>query len=207
MSIDLEFLNTLSSRELQAGFFELVKHGLIHDRELFDFLNQEHLEPLDLNFLEEAVFRSCRVKARIVEQDEIEAGVRATLNFGHTLGHLIETHSGHGKYLHGEAVGIGMLFAAYVSWNEKLLGSPAWEMIQAFLEPKLRPVNLPPIDFQKFRNLLLHDKKASREAVNFILLKDLGDSFIQREIPLELIWNHFKTFCIEFSNLCKVKFL
>ena len=207
VSIDLEFLNTLPSRELQAGFFELAKHGLIHDRELFDFLNQKQLKPLDLNFLEEAVFRSCRVKARIVEQDETEAGVRATLNFGHTLGHLIETHSGYGNCLHGEAVGTGMLFAAYVSWNEKLLDSPSWEMIKVFLETKLCPVKLPPLDFQTFSNLLLHDKKASREAVNFILLRDLGDCFIQKEMPLEFIWNHFGLFCSEFPDLCRVKLL
>ncbi|MAA90038.1 MAG: 3-dehydroquinate synthase [Deltaproteobacteria bacterium] len=207
VSMDLELLKTLPSRELQAGFFELAKHGLIHDRDLFDFLNQNQLEPLDLDFLEEAVFRSCRVKARIVEQDETETGLIATLNFGHTLGHLIETHSGYGNCLHGEAVGTGMLFASYLSWREKLLGLSSWEMIRSFLEPKMRPVSLPPLDFEKFCSLLLHDKKASREAVNFILLRDLGDCFIQKEMPLELIWNHFGLFCSEFPDLCRVKLL
>ena len=204
VSIDLEFLKTLPSRELQAGYFELAKHGLTHDRELLDFLQEGKLEPLDLDFLEEAVFRSCRVKARIVEQDETEAGLRATLNFGHTLGHLIETHCGYGTYLHGEAVGTGMLFAAFLSKQEQLLDPSSWETIREFLEPKLRSVSLPKLDYDLFSSLLLHDKKASREAVNFILLREIGSCFIQKEMPLDLIWKHFTGFCKEFPYLCQL---
>ena len=101
--IELSFLKTLPSRELKAGYIELLKHGFIHDEELLDFVRSNSLEPLDFDFLEEAILRSCTIKGRIVEKDETETGIRATLNFGHTLGHLIEIHAGYGKYLHGEA--------------------------------------------------------------------------------------------------------
>ena len=202
--IELSFLKTLSSRELNAGYIELLKHGIIHDEKFFDFVQSHYLEPLDFEFLEEAILRSCAIKGRVVEKDETETGIRATLNFGHTLGHLIETHCGYGTYLHGEAVGTGMLFAAFLSKQEQLLDPSSWETIREFLEPKLRSVTLPKLDYDLFSSLLLHDKKASREAVNFIFLREIGSCFIQKEMPLDLIWKHFTGFCEEFPNLCQL---
>ena len=202
--IDLEFLKTLPIRELRAGYFELAKHGLIHDRSLFEFLQQQTLEPLDFEFLEEAVTRSCDVKRRVVEEDEHETGLRATLNFGHTLGHLIETHTGYGQWLHGEAVGTGMLFATYVSWQEGHLTEENYQRIRDFLLPLLPEVTLPQLDAMAFRALLLHDKKAENQAVNFILLRSLGECFIQRQMSVETLWEHFGRFLETFPRACRL---
>ncbi len=202
--IDLDFLRTLPSRELKAGYFELVKHGFTHDRELFEMLREQPLEPLNLLFLVEAVFRSCAVKGRIVEQDERETGLRATLNFGHTLAHLIETHTGYTRYLHGEAVGTGMLFAAFFSRMLGFLREDEWGLIRDFLTGLLVTVVLPPLEFSHFRDLVLHDKKAERQAVNFILLDKIGSCFIREETSVEEIWQAFKAFCNDYPEFCRV---
>lgn len=202
--IDLDFLRTLPVRELRAGYFELVKHGLIHDRSLFEFLQGQALEPLNFDFLEEAVARSCDVKRRVVEEDERETGLRATLNFGHTLGHLIETHTHYQEWLHGEAVGVGMLFATYVSWQEGHLRADDYQRIREFLQPLLPTMTLAPLDAMSFRDLLLHDKKAENQGVNFILLRQLGESFIQSQMPVERIWQHFVSFLQTFPQTCRL---
>ena len=202
VTIDIELLQTLPSRELRAGYFELVKHALAHEPELFEFLRPHVLEPLDHGFMEEAVYRSCRVKGRIVEEDETESGLRATLNFGHTLGHLIETHTGYTRYLHGEAVGTGMLFAAFLSFREGHLEESSWKEIRDYLLPLLVPVKMNQLTREDFRDLLLHDKKVRRRAVNFILQRRIGECFIQAEMPLDLIWEAFGDFLKEFPEVC-----
>ena len=203
--IELSFLKTLPSRELKAGYMELLKHGLIQDADFFNFTQQHSLEPLDFEYLEQAIFRSCRIKGRVVEQDETEKGLRANLNFGHTLGHLIETHCGYGKYLHGEAVGAGMCFAAFVSWNWGILPKNDWEIIRNSLGHFLNPLKLKSIDFELFRNLILHDKKAQKQAVNFILLKKLGVSFIQQETSVEKLWDEFKQFTAKYPEIIELQ--
>ncbi len=203
--IELAFLKTLPSRELKAGYMELLKHGLIQDAEFFNFTQQHTLEPLNFDYLEEAIFRSCQIKGRVVEQDETEKGLRANLNFGHTLGHLIETHVGYGKYLHGEAVGTGMLFAAFVSWHWNELAQNEWEIIRRSLTQNLQPVKLLKLDYETFRNLILHDKKAQKQAVNFVLLKKLGESFILPETSVEKLWDEFKLFTQKFPGMISLE--
>ena len=203
--IELSFLKTLPSRELKAGYIELLKHGFIHDEELLDFVRSNSLEPLDFDFLEEAILRSCTIKGRIVEKDETETGIRATLNFGHTLGHLIETHAGFGKYLHGEAVGIGMFFASFVSWRCNEMMEDEWMRINNFLSQILTPIQLPALDQNLFREMILHDKKSQKNSVNFIMLKKLGKSFIRKGMPVEMLWNEFKEFTKKFPEIIKIK--
>ena len=203
--IELSFLKTLPSRELKAGYMELLKHGLIQDADFFNFTQQHSLEPLDFDYLEQAIFRSCKIKGRVVEQDETEKGLRANLNFGHTLGHLIETHAGYGMYLHGEAVGAGMCFAAFVSWRWNELAENEWELIRNSLGQFLQPVKLANLDFEIFRDLILHDKKANKQAVNFILLKKLGESFIQQETSVEKLWEEFKLFTTKFPEIVELE--
>jgi 3-dehydroquinate synthase len=200
--IDLDFLRSLPKRELWAGYFELAKHGFIHDPSLFEFLQTRPLEPLDPHFLEEAITRSCDVKRRVVEQDEKESGLRATLNFGHTLGHLIEAHAGYGTYLHGEAVGTGMLFATYVSQREGHLSADTAQRIVDFLLPLVPQVQLKPLTEAAFTTLLLHDKKAENQAINFILLRDLGECFIQKSMDTSTLWQHFQQFLQEYPQAC-----
>ena len=112
--IDTDTLQTLPARELAAGLAEVVKYGLIRDPEFFDWLelNIEKLLQCDKEYLAEAIFRSCQNKAEVVEEDERESGVRATLNLGHTFGHAIEACQGYGIWLHGEAVAAGIVMAA-----------------------------------------------------------------------------------------------
>ena len=203
--IELSFLKTLPSRELKAGYIELLKHGFIHDEELLDFVRSNSLEPLDFDFLEEAILRSCTIKGRIVEKDETETGIRATLNFGHTLGHLIETHAGFGKYLHGEAEGIGMFFASFVSWRCNEMMEDEWMRINNFLSQILTPIQLPTLDQNLFRNIILHDKKSQKHSVDFIMLKKLGKSFIRKGMPVEILWNEIKEFTNKFPEIIKIE--
>ena len=203
--IELSFLKTLPSRELKAGHMELLKHGLIQDADFFNYTQQHSLEPLDFDYLEEAIFRSCKIKAKIVEKDETEKGLRANLNFGHTLGHLIETHAGYGKYLHGEAVGAGMLFATFVSWRRNEITLNEWDLISSALTQYLMPLKLLKMDFDTFRNLILHDKKAQKQAVNFILLNKLGKSFIFPEMSVEILWEEFNLFVQEYPGIIRLE--
>ena len=203
--IELSFLKTLPSRELKAGHMELLKHGLIQDADFFNYTQQHSLEPLDFDYLEEAIFRSCKIKAKIVEKDETEKGLRANLNFGHTLGHLIETHAGYGKYLHGEAVGAGMLFATFVSWHRNEITLNEWDLISSALTQYLMPLKLLKMDFDTFRNLILHDKKAQKQAVNFILLNKLGKSFIFPEMSVEILWEEFNLFVQEYPGIIRLE--
>ena len=203
--IELSFLKTLPSRELKAGHMELLKHGLIQDADFFNYTQKHSLEPLDFDYLEEAIFRSCKIKAKIVEKDETEKGLRANLNFGHTLGHLIETHAGYGKYLHGEAVGAGMLFATFVSWRRNEITLNEWDLISSALTQYLMPLKLLKMDFNTFRNLILHDKKAQKQAVNFILLNKLGKSFIFPEMSVEILWEEFNLFVKEYPGIIRLE--
>jgi 3-dehydroquinate synthase len=184
---------------------ELLKHGLIQDADFFNYTQQHSLEPLDFDYLEEAIFRSCKIKAKVVEKDETEKGLRANLNFGHTLGHLIETHAGYGKYLHGEAVGAGMLFATFVSWRRNEITLNEWDLISSALTQYLMPLKLLKMDFDTFRNLILHDKKAQKQAVNFILLNKLGKSFILPEMSVEILWEEFNLFVQEYPGIIRLE--
>ena len=204
--IDPEFLATLPERERRAGLFELIKHGIIADRELFGFLagGMGNFAGNDWEFWGEAVRRSCAVKARVVEADERESGLRATLNLGHTLGHLIETHAGYGTYLHGEAVGVGILFAGFLSreWGE--MPAADFERMREVLTPMITPVSLPPLDAETFADLILHDKKASEQSVRFILLHGLGEVFIREKTRPEELWPLFQSFVETFPDVCRL---
>ena len=203
--IDLIFLRTLPLRELKSGYIELLKHGVIKDADFFKSTIDYSIENLDLDFLEEAVVHSCRIKGEVVELDETEKGLRANLNFGHTIGHLIETHSGYGKYLHGEAVGAGMCFASFVSWRWKELPLEDWELIRYSLGKIITPIKLAKIDYKIFRDLILHDKKVKKNSVNFIMLKKLGESFIREGTSVESLWNELKKFAKNFPEIIEIE--
>jgi 3-dehydroquinate synthase len=199
--MDLEFLRTLPRREQRAGLFELVKHGIVRDRALFDdlaaaqaLLSEPPGSAGSWAFWEDAVYRSCRVKAQVVQEDEREQNLRAILNFGHTLAHLIETHTGYETYLHGEAVGTGMLFAAFASHAWGLLPAEDWQRIRALLEPLVVPVRLAPLDRARFIELLLHDKKASEASLRFIVLEGLGRAGIRPGTTPAELWPLFERF-------------
>lgn len=205
--IELTCLATLPERELHAGLFELIKHGIIADRELFGFLetNTGRFAGQDWDFWEEAVLRSCRVKARVVEADEKESGLRATLNFGHTLGHLIETHTGYEAVLHGEAVGVGMLFAAFASKVWERLPAGDFARVNGLLGPLMMPAELPPLDERAFTELILHDKKAAQQTVRFVVLDGLGEVAIREKTTPAELWSLFRRFLDEHPEACRVR--
>jgi 3-dehydroquinate synthase len=209
--IDPHFLRTLPERELRAGLFELIKHGIIADKPLFEFLesNAPRLArpnwDRDGRFWEEAIARSVAVKCRVVEADESESGPRAALNFGHTVGHLIETLTHYESYLHGEAVGVGMLFAGYLSraWGD--LAEAEFTRLRNLLEPLISPVRLPLLDERTFTELMLHDKKSSGRAVRYILLRGLGDVFIREKTSPGEVWPVFRQFVRDHPGICQVR--
>lgn len=189
VQVDLDSLNTLPPREYASGLAEVVKYGVIWDAELFDFLEQnvENVLNLDRAAVQHLVLRSCAIKAEVVRQDEREAGLRAILNFGHTLAHAIENRSGYGVWLHGEAVAAGMVYAARVS--EQVLGFPreSTERLMALLEACKLPVTWPGGTWADVAAVMARDKKASGGQALFVLAKSIGEVQAGMAVPSELL--------------------
>ncbi len=181
---DIATLDTLPDRELSAGLAEVVKYGLIHDAEFFAWL-EAHIAGLvarDPALLAEAVLVSCRTKARVVEMDERESGLRAILNLGHTFGHAIETLAGYGNWLHGEAVAAGMVMAIDLSVREGLVDESLRARAVALLEQAGLPT-APPAELtaEQFLDVMAIDKKAVDGKIRLVLLRALGDAFVSAD--------------------------
>jgi 3-dehydroquinate synthase len=183
--IDTDCLRTLPPRELSAGLAEVVKHGAIQDLAFFGWLedNAGRLAARDADALAHAILESCRIKAAVVAGDERETGARALLNFGHTFGHAIETAMGYGTWLHGEAVGAGMVLAARLS--ERVLGLPPRDTARlvATLRALGVPVEPPPIPVERWLALMARDKKVMAGRLRLILLEALGRARIVSDVP------------------------
>ncbi|MFW6346448.1 MAG: 3-dehydroquinate synthase, partial [Halomonas sp.] len=186
--IDTDTLMTLPPRELSAGLAEVIKYGLIRDAAFLAWLEASmgDLRALDASALTRAIERSCALKAAIVAEDETEQGVRALLNLGHTFGHAIEAHQGYGRWLHGEAVGAGMLMAAELSARLGWLDADQVARIRAILEtaalPLVAPADMSAEDFLARMRL---DKKNIDSRLRLILLRDLGDACLHDATPPE----------------------
>ena len=187
---DVDTLRTLPDRELVAGMAEVIKYGAIADPHLFDFL-EDRLEALltrRLSLLERIVARSCEIKARVVAADERETqGIREVLNFGHTIGHAIEAVTGYERYLHGEAVAIGMVSAALLSQRlGKLSAAEVARLVELVRRAGL-PTAPPPLDPQELLAVMQRDKKVRGGRLRFVLLDGLGRAFVTDEVPTEWI--------------------
>jgi 3-dehydroquinate synthase len=180
--IDVDTLATLPARELSAGLAEVIKHGAIADEAYFESIARDlpALRAGDPVALAEAVVRSCEIKASVVERDEREGGVRAILNFGHTFGHAIEAGLGYGEWLHGEAVGAGMVMAADLSRRLGLLEADAAARLREVVGAAGLPVRGPAWPVPRYVELMSNDKKAERGTPRFVLLERLGAARIQR---------------------------
>jgi len=189
--IDMDTLKTLPQREFSAGMAEVIKYGLIRDKAFFDWLekNMEGHMKLNPSLLIEAIERSCQNKADIVEMDEHESGVRATLNLGHTFGHAIENAMGYGVWLHGEAVSIGMVMAAYLSKLMGWLKEIEFNRIVTLLKEAKLPVDPPNISEDQYMQLMRMDKKVIDGKIRLVLQKGIGDSVITSDYDT----NHFKS--------------
>lgn len=186
---DMSTLKTLPARELSAGVAEIIKYALIMDEAFLTWLeeNLPAMMALDLAVLGEAVKRCCQYKADVVAQDERESGVRALLNFGHTFGHVIETHQGYGNWLHGEAVAAGMMQAAELSQKIGWLTLDEVERIERVLMLGNLPTKPPAIDVQTALNLMGHDKKVKHGQIRLILLKSIGSAVLTNDFDNDLL--------------------
>ena len=187
--IDTSTLRTLPEREYVSGIAEVIKYGAIRDMELFSWLeaNIEHLRNRDADAIAHAVYESCRIKAEIVAADEREAGERALLNFGHTFAHAIETASGYGTWLHGEAVAAGMIVAARLS--QRICGVAAHDVdrLRQLVAACGLPDAPPRLELRRWLDLMRRDKKVAHGATRFILLERLGRAVIRADVrPADL---------------------
>ncbi len=187
--IDLLFLRTLPDKELRNGLAEVIKYGIIRDPEMFGMLEREKdavfdREPVLLN---ELISRSCRIKADIVEADELEGGLRRILNFGHTMGHALEAASDYGLS-HGEAVAIGTVAATRISQKLGHLDEAVGDRITALVKQYGLPAHISPdFDAKEILDFMARDKKAVGTQVNFVLTKGLGKPFVTSEVPKVVI--------------------
>ena len=194
---DADVLDTLDDRQLSAGLAEVIKYGLIRDAEFFEWLenNIDRLLARDKQALAFAIERSCLNKAEIVAEDETEAGVRATLNLGHTFGHAIETGTGYGTYFHGEAVAIGTCLAADLSRRKGWLNDADVERIIALFKKCNLPTNPPEeIGSNRFLELMAVDKKNVNGQIRLILLTKIGAATLPVDVDKNLLIQTLNTY-------------
>ena len=181
VEIDTHVLGTLPSREIAAGLAEVIKYGLIIDAGFFSWCeeNVQALRALDPAAIQYAIQRSCELKAYVVSQDERESGLRAILNFGHTFGHAIEAGLGYGEWLHGEAVGCGMVQAAHLSALVHGLPETVVERVRALVQAIGCPITPPDLGVERWLDLMQVDKKAEGGQLRFVVLTELGRAVSQ----------------------------
>ncbi len=178
---DLDTLKTLPPKELSAGLAEVIKHGAIADATFFGWIeaHQNELLACDPNAMSYAVERSCEIKSAVVAADEKESGIRAILNFGHTFGHAIESGLGYGQWLHGEAVGCGMVMATDLSYRLGYLNAEDLKRIKKLVTAMRLPSCAPMIGNQRFLELMRIDKKSEGGAIRYITLEKIGKAKIE----------------------------
>ena len=186
---DTDTLKTLPARELSAGLAEVIKYGLIWDADFFTWLESHiaDLRALDPGTISYAIFRSCEIKAQVVAADERENGLRALLNLGHTFGHAVEAGMGYGNWLHGEAVGAGMVLAGRLSVRLGLIAADAQARIEALVAAAGLPVEAPALGLDQYLSYMGVDKKVEEGRIRFVLLKRIGEAFVTAEVPREAL--------------------
>ncbi len=187
--IDVSVLKTLPRRELIAGMAEVVKYGVIADERFFSFIEENYRKLISLE--EEALIhiveRSCEIKAMVVSADEREKGLRAILNFGHTIGHAVETITEYKSYRHGEAIAIGMVCAARLAALMGLCQAGVYERIERLCRLIGLKTSLPQIEFATLWDILQRDKKVINEKVKFVLPARIGEVKIVEDIERSML--------------------
>lgn len=187
--IDMTLLDTLPERELPAGLAEAIKHGVIADAALFEFM-EAHADAIlarDHAALETPILRSCEIKADVVAQDERERGLRAILNYGHTFGHGIEAVTHYKKYLHGEAVALGMHAAGVLARELGLVDDAFVQRQRACLQAFKLPVAWPELPIDETLEAMTHDKKVQRGTMKFIVAQKLGQAAQRTDVTKEQV--------------------
>lgn len=181
VNIDRYFLNTLPKREFSAGIAEIIKMAVCFDKEFFDYLQKCDLG-VNSKDLDNVIKKAVQIKAKVVIDDEKEEGLRAALNYGHTFGHVIENETLYKKYLHGEAVGIGMVMANQLSVKLNLMQQNQANQIKSLLEKYNIPTTYEIEDINSFYNKFFLDKKSQDDNIKFILPVGIGDVTIKNDI-------------------------
>jgi len=187
--IDIELLKSLPEREITSAMGEVIKYGAILDRNLFEVVAEKLNDILNLStpeLLTEIIGRCAKLKADVVVEDEREGGKRRILNFGHTIGHALETHFGFDILRHGEAVAYGMLAAGKLSNEDRRLEIKDFELLQTTIK-KLPLPKLPEFDAENILKIMQRDKKVKDRKINFVLLEAIGKTIIVNSIKEESI--------------------
>ena len=189
--VDTDTLQTLPERELSAGLAEVIKHGVLADSDYFDVVEKDigQLRQKDESALIRAIKGSCMIKAAVVAQDERESGERALLNFGHTFAHAIETGMGYGQWLHGEAVGAGMVMAADLSARLGRCSLDDSQRIKTLVERAGLPIAGPSeVSTDAMLAFMAKDKKATDEGLRFVLIEGgIGKTEIVQDVPVSVL--------------------
>jgi 3-dehydroquinate synthase len=187
--IDVNTLSTLPEREYRAGLAEVIKYGVAIDLPFFEYLEQhvDAITSMDQNCLETLILRCCQIKAHVVEIDEKESGLRAVLNYGHTLGHAFEMLAGYSEFVHGEAVALGMVLAARISAGLGHCTAADMERLTTLITRFGLRTQPPAVERQAMLSAILTDKKSNAGAITFICNLGIGNSKTEQLIPEELI--------------------
>lgn len=194
--IDTLTLKTLPERQIRAGLAEVIKHGIIRDRELFDYVSKslDNIFAVDQVTFQKLIPWNCQIKASVVEQDEREGGLRAILNFGHTIGHAIEAVAGYDVYLHGEAIAIGMLAEAQLGAKLGITPNDAVDEIHEIFKKANYPLAKPDISSDDLINSMYMDKKVSKGTLRFALPTKIGDTVIHplhNQASIREVWDAY----------------
>ena len=192
---DVQTLRTLPQRELTSGWAEAIKHGLILDRELLATFEAQRaaIQSLDETVATDVIRRSVAIKANTVSQDERETlGIRVLLNYGHTIAHGLEAATGYGEFLHGEAVSIGMMGAAFISRGLDMISEEEVERQRALLEAFGLPLSSAEMDVDAVSEAMRSDKKTSRGAIRWVLLDGIGKAVTRSDVPAGLVRDTLK---------------
>ena len=194
--MNLSVLRSLPRKQIVSGMGEIIKHGLIKDASYFEWLtaHEKDIWALKLEIIEEMIYISCNIKRDVVERDPKEQGERALLNFGHTIGHAIEKLSDFSLY-HGECVGLGIVAASYLSLQLGHISKEDFETIQKTLTLFELPIEIDGFDAKKVLAATKSDKKMVGNQVKFILLKEIGNAYIYRELTDEQILDGIRYVC------------
>ncbi|WP_268849512.1 3-dehydroquinate synthase [Flavobacterium aestivum] len=194
--IDTNYLQTVPQNEMRSGLAEMLKHGLIYDKAYWElFLD---LGSIDFEKLDTLIYRSVEIKNEIVMQDPTEKNIRKSLNFGHTLGHAIESYflenENKTTLLHGEAIAIGMILESYISLHKNLITNAEYDQIKTTLKSIYDDVVFDESDIDPILELLIHDKKNEYGTIQFALIEGIGKIKINQSVENELILKAFEDY-------------
>ena len=188
--VDTEILKTLSKRQFNAGMSEVIKYGIIKDKNFFNWIakNTDKIKAQDSDSIIKIIKRSCEIKAEIVALDEKEKNIRALLNLGHTFGHAIENYLGYGKWLHGEAVACGFLIACSVAIQKNTMDVSEYNKIKSLLKAFSLPTKLPKnINIERLFEIMSLDKKVKNNKMVYVIPNNIGKAYITNKISKNIV--------------------